>query len=183
MLQRLQDAWLYTRPHKCEFFQNSVYFLGHVIGEHGISTQRSKIQAIEEYPLPGNVAELQSFLGMAGWYRKFVPNYAKVAAPLMDLMRDGTPYIWGAAQAEAFKRIKSLLTSTPNLPMIMVLCTDASNKALGGVLMQDGGNGLQPRAYYSRKLKGAELNCPVHDNEMLSVVECIKEWEHHLRRK
>ena len=152
-------------------FRKSISFLGHTVTERGIHTERSKIAAIEGYPAPTNKSELRTFVGMCGWYRKFVRHFSKIAAPLTDLQKDAVPFCWGPEQQDAFEALKSALCSAPVLvaPDVTrpyVLSADASDYALGAVLMQDQGQGYQPCAFFSRKLKGAETRYAVHEKEM-----------------
>ncbi|GJP51416.1 hypothetical protein CLOM_g10581 [Closterium sp. NIES-68] len=128
-----------------------------------------------------NVKELQQFLGFANYYNRFVPQYAKLAAPLTNLLKKNTAYKWETKRQEAVEQLKQALTSTPVLILPdperdYVIQADASDQAVGAVLMQDQGNGLQPIAYLSKKLHGAELNYPIHDEEALAIVIAFKAW-------
>ncbi|CAI7926903.1 unnamed protein product [Closterium sp. NIES-54] len=125
------------------------------------------------------VKELQSFLGFANYYRRFVQGYASIASPLTNLLRKGVDFDWGPVQQQAFEQMKQSLTSSPTLSYLdptrlYVLVTDASDRAIGAVLLQVQGRGLQPIAYESRKLRGAELNYPIHDKEALAIIHAYK---------
>ncbi|GJP79946.1 hypothetical protein CLOP_g10160, partial [Closterium sp. NIES-67] len=132
-----------------------------------------------------NVKELQQFLGFANYYNRFVPQYAKLAAPLTNLLKKNTSYKWETKHQEAVEQLKQALTSAPVLILPdperdYVIEADASDQAVGAVLMQDQGNGLQPIAYLSKKLHGAELNYPIHDKEALAIVIAFKAWRCYL---
>ncbi|CAI5467291.1 unnamed protein product [Closterium sp. Yama58-4] len=181
----LRREKLYAKQSKCGFFLPEVEFLGHVVSASGIRTDPKKIAAVQDWVAPTSVKELQSFLGFANYYRRFVQGYASIASPLTDLLRKGVEYVWGPAQQQAFEQMKQSLTSSPTLsypdptrPYVVV--TDASDQAIGAVLLQDQGRGLQPIAYESHKLRGAELNYPIHDKEALAIIHAYKVWRCYL---
>ncbi|CAI7863614.1 unnamed protein product, partial [Closterium sp. NIES-54] len=129
--------------------------------------------------------ELQQFLGFTNYYNRFVPQYAKIAAPLTDLLKKDTPFKWDTPHQQAMEQLQTALTTTPVLILPdpekdYVFEADASDQAVGAVLMQDHGNGLQPIAYLSKKLHGAELNYPIHDKEALAIVVAFKAWRCYL---
>ncbi|GJP36238.1 hypothetical protein CLOM_g20769 [Closterium sp. NIES-68] len=131
-------------------------------------------------------ATWQQFLGFANYYNRFVPQYAKIAAPLRNLLKKNTPYKWEPKHQEAVEQLKQALTSAPVLILPdperdYVIEADASDQAVGAVLMQDQGNGLQPIAYLSKKLHGAELNYPIHDKEALAIIIAFKAWRCYLK--
>ncbi|GJP47310.1 hypothetical protein CLOM_g6522, partial [Closterium sp. NIES-68] len=149
------------------------------------SCRPKKIEAVRTWKTLENVKELRQFLGFANYYNRFVPQYAKLAAPLMNLLKKNTPYRWEPKHQEAVEQLKQALTSAPVLILPdperdYVIEADASDQALGAVLMQDQGNGLQPIAYLSKKLHGAELNYPIHDKEGLAIVIAFKAWRCYL---
>src|SRR5690606_11759416 len=138
-------------------FRSEVEFLGHRIGANGLSVSPDKIEAVQDWPAPTNVTEVRSFLGLAGFYRRFVKDFSKIALPLTALTKETTPFAWGSLQQEAFAALKQalctapvLLTPDPSRPY--TLNCDACDYAIGATLQQDHGNGLQPVAYMSRKL-------------------------------
>ncbi|CAI7884366.1 unnamed protein product [Closterium sp. NIES-54] len=129
--------------------------------------------------------ELQQFLGFTNYYNRFVPQYAKIAAPLTDLLKKDTPFKQDTPHQQAMEQLQTALTTTPVLILPdpekdYVVEADASDQAVGAVLMQDHGNGLQPIAYLSKKLHGAELNYPIHDKEALAIVVAFKAWRCYL---
>ena len=185
VLQRLREHKLYAKASKCAFFQTKIEFLGHTVSTEGIGPEKSKIDAVQDWPVPTNVKAVRSFHGFANYYRRFVPRFSHIAAPLAELTRKDTPFTWGADQQRAFDTLKTKLTTAPLLilpdpSLPFHLNVDASAYAIGAVLMQDQGKGLQPIAYESRKLSPAEQNYPVHDREMLAIVHALRVWRHYL---
>ncbi|GJP66737.1 hypothetical protein CLOP_g23646 [Closterium sp. NIES-67] len=183
--QRLQRHRLITKGSKCEFLKQEMEFLGHVISTEGIRIDPKKLRAIQEWKPPTNLQQLQSFLGFVNYVRWFIPNMAGLTGPLTDLLQKGTLYEWGEKQQVVFEALKNLLMSPPVLRIAdperpFEFITDASDIAIGAVLMQDFGNGLQPIAYESRKMQSAERNYPVHDKEMLAIVHAFKIWRCYL---
>jgi transposase InsO family protein len=181
VLQTLRQHQLYANLKKCEFWMNSVTFLGHVISGKGISVDPRKIEAVKEWPVPKNVKEIKSFLGLAGYYRKFVQDFSRIAAPLTKLTRMGVKYKWSEECMAAFEELKNRLTTAPILKMPtgtgdMVIYSDASGSGLGCVLMQYG----HVIAYASRQLKTHERNYPTHDLELAAVIFALKIWRHYL---
>src|ERR1700739_1311011 len=161
VLQVLRDKKLYAKLSKCEFFSTEIGFLGHVINADGIKMEQSKVDAVTKWPAPKDIHELRSFLGLAGYYRRFVKGFSKIASPLSALLRKNAPYDWTEAQQHAFEQLKAAVTTAPILiipdPTFQyTLVTDASEFAIGAALCQDHGNGLQPCAYRSRKMNDAE---------------------------
>mgnify|MGYP006280086663 CR=1 FL=1 len=185
VLQRLREHKLYAKESKCAFFKTEMEFLGHTVSANGIGPEKSKISAIQEWPVPSNVKDVRSFLGFANYYRRFVPRFSHIAAPLAELTRKDTPFTWGTDHQHAFDTLKTKLTTAPVLilpdpTLPFHLNVDASDFALGAVLSQDQGKGLQPIAYESRKLNPAERNYPIHDREMLAIVHALRVWRHYL---
>ncbi|GJP69600.1 hypothetical protein CLOP_g592 [Closterium sp. NIES-67] len=181
----LRRERFYVKLSKREFALEKVQFLGHLVSAQGVHVDPKKIEAVRTWKTPENVKELQQFLGFANYYNRFVPQYAKLAAPLTNLLKKNTPYKWEPKHQEAVEQLKQALTSAPVLILPdperdYVIETDASDQAVVAVLMQDQGNGLQPIAYLSKKLHGAELNYPIHDKEALAIVIAFKAWRCYL---
>lgn len=181
VLQCLRENQLYANLANCEFFQTEIQYLGHVISGDGISVDPAKIQAIVDWPAPKNVSEVRSFMGLAGYYCKFVENFSRVAYPITSLQRKGNKFIWSEKCEEALKTIKYKLTSAPILSVPdpagdFMVCIDASLEGIGAVLMQGG----WVIAYESRKLKDHELKYPTHDLELVVVVHTLVQWRHFL---
>ncbi|CAI7797883.1 unnamed protein product [Closterium sp. NIES-53] len=150
-----------------------------VIAEAGVEIDPKKLGTVKAWHPPTNITELQIFLGFVNYVRRFVPNMARLTAPRMDLLRKGVTFTWGEKEHAAFSTLKNVLCSPPVLRIAdphspFEVVTDASDIAIGAVLLQDFGNGLQPIAYESRKLLPPEKNYPIHDREMLAIVHAFK---------
>jgi hypothetical protein len=181
VLQCLREHKLYGKLSKCSFYQSRIHYLGHVISGEGIAVDPAKVEAIMEWPAPTNVTEVHSFMGLAGYYRRFVEGFSKIAGPITELQKKNKKFVWTEKCAEAFRRLKELLTTTPilkvpDMDVDFLVCTDASKEGLGGVLMQDG----RVIAYISRKLRRHEENYATHDLELLAIVYALKVWRHYL---
>ncbi|GJP61792.1 hypothetical protein CLOP_g18920 [Closterium sp. NIES-67] len=176
---------LITKGSKCDFLKQELEFLGHVVSTEGVKIDPKKIKTIQEWKPPTNPKELLSFLGFVNYVRRFIPNMAGLSAPLTDRLKDHDCFWWGEKQQAAFDQLKIALTSPPILRISdpdrpYEVVTVASDIAIGAVLLQDFGDGLQPVAYESRKLQGAEKNYTVHDKEMLAIVHAFKTWRCYL---
>ncbi len=184
-LQLLRDNHLYVNKDKCEFGVDKIEFIGHIVTSNGIQVDENKVIVIKNWPIPRNPTDVRSFLGAAGFYRRFIPNFSEIAAPLTDLTRDNSRFEWTNRQHTAFTTLKEALLTAPvlrlpdfKLPFIVV--TDASIIAVGGVLMQDDGQGERPIAYESRKLNDVESRYPVHEQELLAIIVCLRTWRCYL---
>ena len=138
-LQQLDKYGLKLNVDKCEFFRKELSYLGHVVSRSGIKTMPSKVQAICDAPIPQNVSELRSFLGLVIYYQRFVPNMSSLVYPLNQLLGKGVPFQWSSAQDDAFRIVKTKIASAdvlthfhPDLPLL--LATDASPYGIGAVL-------------------------------------------------
>jgi transposase InsO family protein len=186
VLQRLREHKLYAKLSKCAFGLPDMPFLGHIISAGGIRMDPAKVDAIMQWHVPRTVVQLQSFLGLANYYRRFVRDYSKIATPLTALATPATKdWPWGEAQDAAFAAIKAAIATAPiihmpNLQEPFVVTTDASNFAVGAVLSQ--GTCAEERviAFESKKMTPTETRYPVHDKEMLAVVYALKKWRHYL---
>ncbi|KAL0555972.1 hypothetical protein IC582_004475 [Cucumis melo] len=181
VLQTLRDNKLYAKFSKCEFWLKQVSFLGHVVSKAGVSVDPAKIEAVTGWTRPSTVSEVRSFLGLAGYYRRFVENFSRIATPLTQLTRKGAPFVWSKACEDSFQTLKQKLVTAPVLTVpdgsgSFVIYSDASKKGLGCVLMQQG----KVVAYASRQLKSHEQNYPTHDLELAAVVFALKIWRHYL---
>lgn len=156
-------------------------FLGHVISKEGVMVDPSKVEAVLNWSPPKNVIEVRSFLGLAGYYWKFIKSFSQIASPLTHLTRKGNSFTWNQECEQSFEELKTRLTTTPVLTIpdstreYQVFC-DASLEGLGCVLMQEG----KVVAYASRQLKPHEENYPTHDLELAAIVYALKTWRHHL---
>ncbi|GJR71834.1 reverse transcriptase domain-containing protein [Tanacetum coccineum] len=181
VLELLRKEKLYAKFSKCEFWLQEVHFLGHVVNQNGIHVDPGKIEAVKNWEAPTSPTGVRSFLGLAGYYRRFIANFSRIAKPLTLLTQKNKKYVWGAEQEEAFQLLKSKLCDAPILSLpdgvedFVVYC-DASNQGLGCVLMQRN----KVIAYASRQLKIHEKNYTTHDLELGAVVFALKIWRHYL---
>ena len=181
VLDRLRAHQLYAKISKCEFGKARVDFLGHVVSEKGVGVDAKKIEAIQTWPPPQNVHDLRAFLGLANYYRRFVANYSKMTLPLTSMLKKGVQVSMGEEEMSAFLQVKEALTHAPVLAVAdprlgYRIVTDASDFAVGAILLQDQGQGYQPIAYESRKLQPAELRRNVYEKEMLAILHSLKAW-------
>ncbi|WVZ87921.1 hypothetical protein U9M48_034495 [Paspalum notatum var. saurae] len=173
VLNRLREHKLYAKFSKCAFWLKEVSFLGHILSEKGVAVDPSKVKDVLNWKQPETVTEIQSFLGLVGYYRRFIKDFSKTAKPMTSLTKKECE--------EAFQTLKKLLTSAPVLaqPDITkpfdVYC-DASGNGLGCVLVQEG----RVIAYASRQLRKLEANYRTHDLELAAVVHALKIWRHYL---
>ena len=141
MMELLRKEQLYAKLSKCEFWIREVKFLGHVVSEEGIHVDQSKVESIKEWPIPKTPTEIRQFLGLAGYYRRFIEGFSRIAKPLTSLTRKGVTYKWGEEHDTAFQTLKDKLCSAPILSLpdgvddFLVYC-DASIQGIGCVLMQ-----------------------------------------------
>lgn len=185
VLQRLREKKLYGKLTKCEFMRGEVGFLGHRIGANGLCVSPDKIDAVKSWPTPRNVHDVRSFLGLAGFYRRFVKDFSKIALQLTELTHDKAPWRWGSEQQQAFDQLKAVLCSAPVLILPdptkpFVLNCDSCKFAIGATLQQDHGHGLQPVAYRSKKLSPAERNYDVREREFMAILDACSHWRHYL---
>jgi translation initiation factor IF-1 len=181
VLSTLRLEHLYANLKKCELCTNQVSFLGFVVSSNGLHVDKAKIKAIQEWPTPTSIGHVRSFHGLASFYRRFVRDFSSIAAPLSEITKKRSEFIWTAAQEEAFRALKDKLTQAPLLALpdftrpFEVEC-DASGVGIGGVLMQEG----KPIAFFSEKLKGACLNYSTYDKELYALFRVLKTWSHYL---
>ena len=181
VLTILRAQQLYAKFSKCEFWLSEVAFLGHVVSSKGITVDPAKIEAVMRWPQPTTVTEVRSFLGLAGYYRRFVQDFSKISSTLTQLTKKGKPFAWTPVCEQSFQELKKRLVTAPVLTVPdgsgnLVVYSDASGKGLGCVLMQKG----KVIAYASRQLKEYERNYPTHDLELAAVVFALKTWRHYL---
>ena len=169
-----------VKPSKCRFLQKEVKFLGHVVSENGISTDPGKTEAIQKWPVPRSRRELQQFLGLANYYRRFIKSFALIAKPLQYLTEKNAPFEWTAACQKSFDDLRKCLASAPirlaypDNSKPFLLDTDASDVRIGAVLSQIQDNESEGViAYASRSLSRQEQKYCVTRKELLAVVEFI----------
>jgi hypothetical protein len=181
VLQRLRDHKLYAKLSKCEFWLDSVKFLGQTIFKDGISVDPSKVQEVMDWKPPKSVHKIRSFLGLAGYYRRFFLDFSRIAKPMTELLKKGVKFVWSEECDKAFHTLREYLTSSPmwtqpDMSKPFEVFCDASGTGLGCVLMQEN----QVIAYASRALQPHEKNYPTHDLELAAVVHALKIWRYYL---
>ncbi|GKB15952.1 putative reverse transcriptase domain-containing protein [Tanacetum coccineum] len=181
ILESLKKEELYTKFSKCEFWINTVKFLGHLIDNSGIHVDPAKIEVVKNWASPTTPLEIRQFLGLAGYYRRFIEGFSKIAKPTTELTQKNQKFDWGEEQEEAFQLLKQKLCVAPILALPegskdFVVYYDASIKGLGAVLMQR----MKVIAYTSRQLKIYKKNYTTHDLELGAVVFTLKIWRHYL---
>lgn len=186
VLERLRERDLPVKLDKCEFHKHKIAFLGYIVSTEGIGPDPAKIEAIKNWPTPVNLKEVQSFLGLANYYRKLIRGFSDHGMHLTDLTKKDVPFHFGEKEQQAFQRIKDMLCAEPILVIFdpekeAILETDASDFAIGACLAQKGDDGKRRVvAYYSRKMTGPETNYDIHDKELLAVVEALRTWRVYL---
>ncbi|KJE93004.1 hypothetical protein CAOG_08740 [Capsaspora owczarzaki ATCC 30864] len=187
MLARLREFDLYVSLKKCVFGTSSVDFLGRRVSEAGVAVDPRKVQAVLNWKPPTDATGVREVNGLASFMRRHVPNYAELARPMTMLTRKNVPFVWSAECEKSFRAIQQALVQAPVLAYPdtsrpFEIFSDASDLALGGVLMQrsESGDGLHPVAYYSRVFTKPEINYSVYDKELLAILECLREWRHYV---
>jgi ribonuclease HI len=181
VLQKLREHQLYASFSKCDFWLKGVSFLGHIITDGGISVDPAKVEDVLKWEPPRTVKEIRSFLGLAGYYRRFIEGFFKIVKPLTTLLEKDREFKWTDACQECFEELKRRLTTAPVFVMpdlqkgFDIYC-DASRQGLGCVLMQEG----HVTAYALRQLRKHEQNYPTHDLELAAVVHALKMWRHYI---
>ncbi|GBM76597.1 Transposon Tf2-9 polyprotein [Araneus ventricosus] len=171
---------------KCQFLRRKVEFLGHVVENGTVRPSVAKTIAVKKFPVPTTVKQVQSFLGLTGYFRKFIPAYSKIAKPLSDLIRSDNPFVFEQPQIEAFEKLKKLLTESPVLSIFQQgktteLHTDASQQGYGAVLLQEAEDGkLHPVQYMSKKTTPAEEKYSSYELEVLAVVNALRKFRTYL---
>jgi hypothetical protein len=155
--------------------------LGHILSAEGVAVDPSKVKDILEWKPPTTVHQVRSFLGMAGYYRRFIPDFSRIAKPITELLKNHVKFVWSSECNKAFEELKKLMTTTPvltqpNIEKAFDVYCDASGIGIGCVLMQEG----RVIAYASRQLKHHEEHYPTHDLELAAVVHALKIWRHYL---
>ena len=174
VLGRLREQKLFAKLSKCSFWQKSIGFLGHIVSDQGVSVDPEKVQTIRDWPQPRNATEVRSFLGLAGYYRKYVKGFASLAQPMTRLTGKDVKFTWNEGCEKCFSALKDMLTNAPILVLPegdqpYVVYTDASITGLGCVLKHG-----KVIAYASRQLEKHEGNYPIHDLKMAAVVFALK---------
>lgn len=180
VLAALEENQLFANFKKCEFGKQEVAYLGHVISGQGVAVDQEKIQAMKEWSTPRNLRELRGFLGLTGYYHKFIAGYAHIAQPLTDQLRKDS-FGWTETATRAFEKLKeAMITATvlamPNFHKAFVIETDASGHGLGAVMMQEG----KPIAFHSRILGPRARDKSIYEKELMAVCLAVQKWKHYL---
>lgn len=183
-LTRVRNAHLTLRPSKCVVGSSSVPYLGHRVGNSKLEPKAEMVNKILQAPRPVDKKQLRSFLGMIGYYRKFIPNFAALAVPLTDLTKKGSPnhLKWEEAQERAYKALKAHIACPPVLRLPdfskeFVLQTDVCNEGVGGILLQEEDGVKHPVAFASKKLLPRECNYSVIEKECLAIVWAVQKFQ------
>ena len=188
VLCRIQDADLKIKRSKCQFGKELVEFLGHIVSAKGIHPNPVKVQAVQNFPTPSSLSDVRAFVGMASYYRRYVRDFADIAAPLHDLTKGGQEFCWTPSAEKAFNSLKNRLSSPPILSLLnftipFILYTDASDLGLGAVLSKCIGSTEHVVFYASRSLTSAEKNYSTTEKECLAIVWAIHYWRPYLLGK
>jgi hypothetical protein len=181
VLEKLRSNKLYAKFSKCEFWLTKVTFLGHVISAGGVSVDPCKVKDVLNWMPPTTASDIWSFLGLAGYYRRFIKDFFKIAKPMTKLLEKNKAFEWTAECQASFEELRQHLTPAPLLVLpdltkkFDIYC-DTSRRGLGCLLMQEG----QVVCYASRQLRKHEENYPTHDLELAAVVHALKIWRHYL---
>lgn len=167
---------------KCSFAQRKVAYLGHVVSAEGVATDPLKINAITQWPVPNSVKELRSFLGLAGYYRKFIKHFGVICQPLTALLKKGVLFVWTDAHTTAFQTLKQALAAAPVLALpdfstSFVVETDASDSGIGAVLMQKG----HPLAFLSKSLGPKSRGLSTYEKEYMALIVAVQHWRAYLQ--
>jgi hypothetical protein len=184
VLKQLREAKIQLKLSKCVFHAKEVEFLGFIVNKDGVKMDGNKVRSVLEWKSPRTVKEIQSFLGFANFYRRFIKGFSKIVAPITRLLKKEVKFDWNEEAEQAFQQLKIAFTSDPILTHFeekrtCVIETDASDTALGAVCSQEHEGVLHPVAFYSRSLTPAERNYHVHDKELLAIVEALQHWRHY----
>ena len=181
VLSLLREHKLFAKISKCEFGVKQVEYLGHIVSEEGMAVDPKKIAVIRDWPSPTNVHEVRQFVGLASYYRSFIRGFSSIASPLTRLLRQDVVFTWDLDAQSAFDNLKQKLMNAPVLAIPdphgdYVGWTDASDYAIGGVLMQQQEGKLKPISFVSHKLTDVEMNWATHEKELYSVIFCLQQW-------
>ena len=186
VFKRIDSAGLKLNLSKCHFFKEKVEYLGHVVSARGVEPRTEKIQAVQEFPVPKNAKELSRFIGLANYYRRFIPRFADVAAPLYDAMKAKTLFSWTETCQAAFEELKNRLTTAPvlafprmDLPFIVE--TDASDIGVGAILSQKYEDGsIHVIAYSSSALRAQKKSWITAEKEAFAIISAVREFRPYL---
>jgi hypothetical protein len=181
VLEKLRAHKLYAKFSKCEFWLEKISFLRHILTAEGVAVDPEKVETASNWRQPTNVSEIRSFHGLAGYYRRFIEGFSKIARPMTELLKKLKKFTWTEICERSFQELTRRLTTTlvltlPDIQWDFIIYSDASRQGLGCVLMQDG----KVVTYVSRQLKPHEQNYSTHDLEFAAIVHALKIWRHYL---
>lgn len=185
VFEKLKEAGLSLNEEKCKFAKPQLKYLGYVVDQGGLRVDPEKVEAVKDYPVPRGPKDIRRFLGLASWYRRFIKDFAEIAAPLSRLNRKNAKWCWSSEAEASFQSLKSSLTTTPvlscpNFELPFQLQCDASNFAVGCILTQAVPEGEKVIAYASRSLSKSERNYSVTEKECLSVLFGVEKFRCYL---
>jgi hypothetical protein len=174
VLQLLKEKQLYAKPSKCFFGVKEVEYLGHIVSHEGVKVYPDNIKAMMDWPIPKILINLRGFLGLTGYYHKFVWNYGRITTPLMKLTKKDA-FSWTPEATKAFEQLKEVMCkdpilTTPDFTKTFIVECDALGNGIGAILMQEG----RPLAFESRPLKGKDLHKPIYEKEMMAILHALK---------
>ena len=186
VLRRLEENDLFVKPEKCMWKVREVGFLGVIIGEDGVRTEKEKVQEVIEWPIPKSMKDVQKFLGLANYYRWFVKDFSRIAKPLHEMTRKEMKWSWRERQQKAFEELKERFMTEPvlitsDLDKEMRVEANTSDFVTGGVLLMKCENERwRPVAYIFKSLNEAERNYEIHNKKMLVIIQYLEAWRHFL---
>lgn len=180
----IREHQFFVKLSKCSFAQQEIEYLGHCISAAGIATEPSKVQAVQHWPVPRNLKELRVFLGLTGYYRKFIRNYRMISRPLTELLKKGVPNVWSPITQEAFLLLKQALVqapvlANPDFSKEFILETDASENGFGAVLMQSD----HPIAYLSKPVCAKNQGLSTYEKECMAIIMAVDKWRSYLHHQ
>jgi hypothetical protein len=180
VLKLLKEKHLYENPSKCSFGVQEVVYLGHIVSHEGVKVEHNKIKAMREWSIPKTLNNLREFLGLTGYYHKFVKNYGQIAAPLMTLLKN-EKFSWTQEDTKSFENLKETMCmthvlDTPNFTKTFIVECDSSVHGIGVVLNQGG----RPLVFESIQLKGNKLLKTIYEKEMLAILHAVNKWRPYL---
>lgn len=188
LMKRLRGAQLKLQPDKCEFLRREVAYLGHIIGKDGVKPDPAKLSAVKNFPRPKNAKNIRQFLGLAGYYRRFIDNFSQIARPLTILLKKDAPFKWQEQQQAAFETLRDKLCEEPVLQypdftQPFIVTTDASGTAVGGILSQGPLGKDRPIAYTSRVLNDTEQRYSTYEKEAVAILHSVSQFRPYLYGK
>ena len=186
VFQRFRDAGLKLKPSKCSLFKKEVTYLGYVINTDGVRPDPHNVEKVKSWPQPRTPTDVRSFLGLASFYRRFIPSFSKIATPLTTLTHKGQQFVWTVECEKAFQHLKEALTNPPllaypNFDQEFILSTDASHDAIGAVLSQIQNGKERVISYFSQTLTTTQMKWSTYDRELWAIIASIRHYRHFLR--